>query len=130
MRCPLPAAQTDISYILSSDSYCYRWNDRLFSSSEYQSYGCHLYDCNNEVHCRFSGSRSYDDGSRLSHKTLMDANIPEQTALISIAVKENDNATDGIIFNLTKEYLLKPGQTLIVLGEDAHLNKLKKLAEN
>ena len=61
----------------------------------------------------------------------MDANnIPEQTALIIIAVKENGNATDGIIFNLTKEYLLKPGQTLIVLGEDAHLNKLKKLVEN
>jgi voltage-gated potassium channel len=54
----------------------------------------------------------------------MDANIPEQTALIIIAVKENDNATDEILFNLTKEYMLKPGQTLIFLGEDAHLNRL------
>jgi voltage-gated potassium channel len=70
------------------------------------------------------------DGSRLSHRTLMDANIPEQTDLIIIAVKENDNAVDGIIFNPTKEYMLKPGQTLIVLGEDADLNKLKKLAES
>lgn len=65
--------------------------------------------------------------SELSHKTLMDANIPEQTDLIIIAIKEGND--DEIVFNPTKDYLLKPGQTLIVLGEDKDLNKLKKLAE-
>ncbi|GAA0493811.1 TrkA C-terminal domain-containing protein [Alkalibacterium indicireducens] len=60
----------------------------------------------------------------------MVANIPEQTDLIIVAVKENDNVTDGILFNPTKEYMLKPGQTLIVLEEDAHLNRLKKLVKN
>lgn len=60
----------------------------------------------------------------------MVANIPEQTDLIIVAVKENDNVTDGILFNPTKEYMLKPVQTLIVLGEDAHLNRLKKLVKN
>ncbi len=39
-------------------------------------------------------------GSRLSHKTLMDANIPEQTDLIIIAIKEVDS--DDILFNPTK----------------------------
>lgn len=39
-------------------------------------------------------------GSRLSHKTLMDANIPEQTDLIIIAIKEMDS--DDILFNPTK----------------------------
>lgn len=66
-------------------------------------------------------------GSDLSHKTLMDANIPEQTDLIIIAIKEGED--NDIVFNPTKDYLLKPGQTLIVLGEDKDLNKLKKLAE-
>ena len=60
----------------------------------------------------------------------MVANIPEQTDLIIVSVKKNDNATDGILFNLTKEYMIKPGQTLIVLEEDAHLNRLKKLVKN
>ncbi|TVP91523.1 potassium channel family protein, partial [Alkalibacterium sp.] len=66
--------------------------------------------------------------SELSHKTLMDANIPEQTDLIIIAIKEEED--DGIVFNPTKDHLLRPGQTLIVLGEDKDLNKLKKLAES
>ncbi|MCC5890891.1 MAG: TrkA family potassium uptake protein, partial [Alkalibacterium sp.] len=66
--------------------------------------------------------------SELSNKTLMDANIPEQTDLIIIAIKEDED--DGIVFNPTKDHLLRPGQTLIVLGEDKDLNKLKKLAES
>ncbi|GAB2491901.1 hypothetical protein GCM10008929_15270 [Alkalibacterium psychrotolerans] len=65
--------------------------------------------------------------SDLSHKSLMDANIPEQTDLIIIAIKEVEN--ENIVFNPTKDYILEPGQTLIVLGEDKDLNKLKKLAE-
>lgn len=64
--------------------------------------------------------------SRLSNKTLMEANIPEQTDLIIIAVKEKEDS--AIIFNPTKDHLLTPGQTLIALGEDEDLNKLKKLA--
>ena len=64
--------------------------------------------------------------SRLSNKTLMEANIPEQTDLIIIAIKEKD--ADAILFNPTRDHLLTPGQTLIVLGEDEDLNKLKKLA--
>lgn len=66
--------------------------------------------------------------SRLSHKTLMDANIPEQTDLIIIAIKEV--GSEEIVFNPTKDYLLTPGQVLIVLGEDDDLNKLKVLAES
>ena len=56
----------------------------------------------------------------------MEANIPEQTDLIIIAIKEKD--ADAILFNPTRDHLLTPGQTLIVLGEDEDLNKLKKLA--
>lgn len=64
--------------------------------------------------------------SRLSNKTLMEANIPEQTDLIIIAIKEKDD--NNIIFNPTKDHLLVPGQTLIALGDDDDLKKLKKLA--
>ncbi|SFC46495.1 voltage-gated potassium channel [Alkalibacterium subtropicum] len=64
--------------------------------------------------------------SRISNKTLMEANIPEQTDLIIIAIKEKDE--DGIIFNPTKDHLLTPGQTLIALGDDDDFKKLKKLA--
>ena len=67
-------------------------------------------------------------GSRLSNKTLMEANIPEQTDLIIIAVKEKDD--NNIIFNPTKDHLLVPGQTLIALGDDDDLKKLKTLAES
>lgn len=64
--------------------------------------------------------------SRLSNKTLMEANIPEQTDLIIIAIKEKDD--DRIVFNPTKDHLLVPGQTLIALGDDDDLKNLKKLA--
>ncbi|MER2063338.1 MAG: TrkA C-terminal domain-containing protein [Alkalibacterium sp.] len=64
--------------------------------------------------------------SRLSNKTLVEANIPEQTDLIIIAIKEKD--TNNIIFNPTKDHLLLPGQTLITLGDDNDLKKLKQLA--
>ncbi|WP_423189343.1 potassium channel family protein [Alkalibacterium sp. f15] len=64
--------------------------------------------------------------STLSNKTLMEANIPEQTDLIIIAIKEKDD--DDIVFNPTKDHLLTPGQTLIALGDDDNLNKLKNLA--
>ncbi|GEK91606.1 potassium channel family protein [Alkalibacterium kapii] len=64
--------------------------------------------------------------SEISHKTLMEANIPEQTDLIIIAIKDKDD--DKIIFNPTKDHLLTPGQTLIALGDDDDLKKLKKLA--
>ncbi|EXJ22584.1 Potassium channel protein [Alkalibacterium sp. AK22] len=64
--------------------------------------------------------------SELSNKTLMQASIPEQTDLIIIAIKEQDN--EQIVFNPTKEHLLKAGQILIVLGDDKDLNKLKNLA--
>lgn len=64
--------------------------------------------------------------SAISNKTLMQANIPEQTDLIIIAIKEKED--DGIVFNPTKDHLLKPGQTLIALGDNDDLKKLKKLA--
>lgn len=64
--------------------------------------------------------------SAISNKTLMQANIPEQTDLIIIAIKEKDD--DDIVFNPTKDHLLKPGQTLIALGDNDDLKKLKKLA--
>ena len=66
--------------------------------------------------------------SQLCDKTLMEANIPEKTDLIIIAIK--DQQDDDIIFNPMKDYRLKPYQTLIVLGEDKDLFKLKQLAEH
>ncbi|PXW90990.1 voltage-gated potassium channel [Streptohalobacillus salinus] len=68
------------------------------------------------------------DGSHLSNKTLQEAHIPEKTDLIIIAIKEEGE--DDIIFNPKKDYPLRPNQTLIVLGEDEDLDKLKHLAED
>lgn len=65
--------------------------------------------------------------SQLCNKTLMEANIPEKTDLIIIAIKNPQD--EDIIFNPMKDYRLKPYQTLIVLGEDKDLFKLKQLAE-
>lgn len=66
--------------------------------------------------------------SQLCNKTLMEANIPEKTDLIIIAIKNQQD--EDIIFNPMKDYRLKPYQTLIVLGEDKDLFKLKQLAEH
>lgn len=66
--------------------------------------------------------------SQLCNKTLMEANIPEKTDLIIIAIKNPQD--EDIIFNPMKDYRLKPYQTLIVLGEDKDLFKLKQLAEH
>lgn len=69
-----------------------------------------------------------DPNSSLCNLTLMEANIPEQTDLIITAIKEKGQKS--LVFNPNKDYILTAGQTLIVLGDDRDIDRLRELASS
>lgn len=65
---------------------------------------------------------------KLTGKTLMDAQIPQQTELIVIAVKKATDA--GFVFNPKSSTPLNGDDVLIVLGDTPKFEKLKKLLKD
>jgi voltage-gated potassium channel len=63
-------------------------------------------------------------GSAVAGKTLMEAQIPERTGLIVIAIKNGEGAS-GLTFNPSASTKLEAGHELIVLGEEKQIKKLK-----
>jgi len=62
--------------------------------------------------------------SALSNVMLKDSGIRQQFNLIIIAVKKPD---DSMLFNPSFETLIKPGDTVIAVGEEANLKKLEDI---
>jgi voltage-gated potassium channel len=65
------------------------------------------------------------EGSELAGKSFADSAIREQAGVIVLAVKE---AAGSMTFNPAPDALIRPGDTLIVIGGDAQLRKLESLA--
>ena len=66
------------------------------------------------------------DNSPIMNKSLRDAKIPEKTGLIVLAIKKKNNKK--LQFNPHSDELLEIGDTMIVLGTQEQVNKLRKLA--
>ena len=63
--------------------------------------------------------------SSIKDKTLKNAAIPQKTGLIILAIKKS---IDGKwIFNPSSDEVLKVGDTMVVLGTEEQVEKLKKL---
>ena len=66
-------------------------------------------------------------GSYLESISLVEAQIPNKTGLIVLAIKENSSGQ--MIFNPPVDYIFKIGDILIVLGKEEQIEKLKYLSE-
>jgi len=62
--------------------------------------------------------------SALSNVMLKDSGIRQQFNLIIIAIKKSD---DSMLFNPSFETLIKAGDTVIAVGEEANLKKLEDI---
>lgn len=64
--------------------------------------------------------------SPLAGKTLTDSNIRKDFDVILVAIKRKDGS---MVFNPGKDTVLSAGDTIIVLGERDHMEKLEAVAE-
>ena len=64
--------------------------------------------------------------SRLAGRTLRDAEIPQRTGLIVIAVEKDVDGEREFLFNPVATTLLEPGDELIVLGEPEQVERLRR----
>jgi voltage-gated potassium channel len=62
--------------------------------------------------------------SALSNVMLKDSGIRQKFNLIIIAIKKSD---DSMLFNPSFETIIKPGDTVIAVGEEANLKKLEDI---
>lgn len=76
---------------------------------------------------RMEEARIADD-SPLAGKTLAEARIPQKTGLIVLAVKTGDGSRD-FGFNPVAETRLRPGDALIVLGDEDQIGQLRRYVE-
>ena len=68
------------------------------------------------------------DRSPLAGRTLKDAEIPQRTGLIVIAVEKEGEGDREFLFNPVATTLLEPGDELIVLGEPEQVERLRRYA--
>lgn len=68
------------------------------------------------------------EGSQLLGTTLLDAQIPDRTELLIVAVQKAGD--DNFIYNPKPTIELNLGDTLIVIGDVDQVRKLKKLAKD
>ncbi|HCX65780.1 MAG TPA: potassium channel protein, partial [Eubacteriaceae bacterium] len=68
-----------------------------------------------------------DPKSSLCQKTLLDANIPEKTGLIIMAIKKKGDTK--VKFSPRYNDVLEPGDTMVVLGTDDQVEVLRKMAK-
>lgn len=66
--------------------------------------------------------------STLINSTLIEAKIPEKTGLIVLAIKTKDD--EKLAFNPNSTYILKEGDSMIVLGREEQVNDLRKIAND
>lgn len=66
-------------------------------------------------------------GSYLSDKTLLEAQIPNKTGLIVLAIKKIED--NKMLFNPQTDYTFKLGDVLIVLGREDQVDKLRHLGD-
>ena len=64
------------------------------------------------------------EGSRIEGTTIKDANVFNNTGMIIIAIRES--LSDKYIYNPKSDFMLKAGDTLVVLGEVDQVEKLRK----
>ena len=65
--------------------------------------------------------------SYLENKNLIEAEIPKQTGLIVLAIKEYED--QNLLFNPPVNYTFKIGDVLIVLGREDQIDKLRHLGD-
>ena len=58
----------------------------------------------------------------------MEAKIPEKTGLIVLAIKMSSN--EKLVFNPSSNQILKMGDTMVVLGTEEQVVKLKEIAKD
>lgn len=66
-------------------------------------------------------------GSYLENISLLDAQIPNKTGLIVLAIKKHEDKQ--MIFNPPIDYTFKTGDVLIVLGKEDQVKKLRDLSD-
>lgn len=66
-------------------------------------------------------------GSYLENISLLDAQIPNKTGLIVLAIKKHEDKQ--MIFNPSIDYTFKTGDVLIVLGKEDQVKKLRDLGD-
>lgn len=66
-------------------------------------------------------------GSYLENKNLIEAQIPNKTGLIVLAIKKFEN--NKMIFNPPGSFTFKIGDVLIVLGREDQIDKLRNLGD-
>jgi voltage-gated potassium channel len=68
---------------------------------------------------------SVREGSSLAGHTLAESQIPQETGLIVIAIGKREHVGHDFVFNPTAGTRLEPGDDIIVLGDQAQIEKLK-----
>ncbi|MPW27256.1 potassium channel protein [Alkalibaculum sp. M08DMB] len=68
------------------------------------------------------------DNSTIVNKTLGEVKIPEKTGLIILAIKKCNS--DNLVFNPSFDEILKIGDTMVVLGTENQVNKLREFAND
>lgn len=66
--------------------------------------------------------------AQIVNQTLKEIRIPEKTGLIVLAIKKNN--TQDLVFNPSSDERLNMGDTLIVLGREDQVIKLRELAKD
>lgn len=66
-------------------------------------------------------------GSYLEDKNLLEAQIPNKTGLIVLAIKKIEDG--NFLFNPPVSYTFKIGDVLIVLGKEEQVDKLRNLGD-
>lgn len=66
-----------------------------------------------------------EKNSSIDGKKLMDVKIPEKTGLIVLAIRKQ--ADQRWIFNPSSNEILKSGDTMVVLGTEEQVKKLRTL---
>lgn len=68
------------------------------------------------------------NNSSLLNKRLRDAQIPQKTGLIVLAIKKNNS--DSIEFNPSSDVKLEKGDTMVVLDQEDQVNILRTLSDD
>ncbi|MGH4121287.1 potassium channel family protein [Clostridium sp.] len=68
------------------------------------------------------------DKSNILNKSLLEIKIPEKTGLIVLAIKKYDS--EKLVFNPSSDDIVKLGDTMVVLGTEEQVNKLREIAND
>jgi len=64
--------------------------------------------------------------SKLVGKTLAQADVPDKTGLIIMAINKKDS--DKLLLNPGPDYLLREGDSMVVLGQIEQINRLREIS--